>query len=104
MKLLLKACMASALIAMIFLALPAFAQEANETEAAAAEAPAPKNQINVSGETLVSTEGSITVVPQIIDEELHNRALILRSIGTPLYKTGEVLVGISAATWVLWVC
>lgn len=61
-----------------------------------------RRTVNVSGDAIVTTDGQVTVVPTLIDGELHNRALILRSIGVPLYETGEVLLGISTATWILW--
>ena len=78
----------------------AAAQEAEQSTRAAA--PKIKNKVDISGDTVISSEGEITVVPTVIDLELHNEALILKSIGTPLYDTGGVLLGVSAAAWVLW--
>lgn len=80
-----------------------FAQETDTTSnSPISTPPVAKNEIKVNGETVVTTKDAITVVPTVIDEQLHNEALILRAIGVPLITTGEVLLGVSVATWTVW--
>ena len=65
--------------------------------------PAPKNEVKIDGDAIISPENGLHVVPTVIDEELHNTALILRAIGVPLISAGETLIGVSIAPWAVWV-
>ena len=98
---------------LVIIAPIAFAQETLESppeadpvlssEAAPAPPPAPQNEVNLNGDTVVRAERGVTVVGSVVDEQLHNEAMVLRAVGAPLADTGGVLLGISAATWVSWV-
>lgn len=72
-----------------------FAQEEDVTNAA-------KNLVYISGDTFITADSETTVLPMIVDQELHNRASLLRAIGVPLYDSGKVAIGMAAATWLLW--